>query len=454
MSVVRASLITGVSGYVGGHLSATLLHKRRSLTQIWILRSTERETARQRAYRILRQSPFDACDPNSLSESQIYVIDADLTTPLYTWGCPIHVATGHVLDAFIVDTVYHCAASIDFELPLHQSCQINAFGTFQLIQYIHVATRSEPRFVHVSTAFVCPSSEIPNKEILLRLPPFFEDNMDRVRDWVERGCNATDLHVATGDQLQSFQSPESALGPFLNTYALSKCLTERLLQSYWIPDGKLCIIRPSIVAAAVTWPFPGWYRGHAAFIGYAEHVLLGHIPYMDVSIRQKMNMIPVDVLSRIIVMSVNRPDVIIHATAPSRSTLYASTILDILRDTYEMEYGRELPIEILRRTTNAKEVETFKTRRSEFLTRLQQQIRHAGDTRDLASIRRLRSVEIIATQFEPVLHKPYAWISAYEKSPIWDFSVETWIVDTVRVIMKRQRGQRRGDPCRHIRARL
>ena len=52
-----------------------------------------------------------------------------------------------------VHVVINCAASVDFNAPLHEALEINYFGTQRMFE-LACQVRHLENFVHVSTAYV------------------------------------------------------------------------------------------------------------------------------------------------------------------------------------------------------------------------------------------------------------------------------------------------------------
>jgi thioester reductase-like protein len=215
-------LLTGATGFLGMELLVRLL-ERTDHDVIALVRARDREAAADRLRgvfeRLYGEPPAAA--------SRVRAIPADVS--LEDLGlsradrCEILART---------DSIVHCAASISFDLPLAQACNVNTYGAARMLALAreldtHGRLR---RMVHVSTAYVCGR----------HAGVFAEQQLDVGQD-------------------------------FRNTYEQSKAHGERLLRegSAGLP---LVIARPSIVVGdsrcgwtpsfnVVYWPLQAFARG-------------------------------------------------------------------------------------------------------------------------------------------------------------------------------------------------
>lgn len=147
-----------------------------------------------------------------------------------------------------VDRIIHCAASISFELPLHEARDINVRGVGRVVELAReiAAAGTLRRFVHVSTAYVSGRHS----------GVFGED----------------DLHVGQ---------------EFRNTYERSKNDAEQLLRA--AEDLPLAIARPSIVVGhsvsgwtsafnVLYWPMRAFERGLLREVPAREDSIVDFVP--------------------------------------------------------------------------------------------------------------------------------------------------------------------------------
>lgn len=183
-------LLTGATGFVGGRLLEGLLQRTRRPI-ICLIRARDPCDAHHRGWAVT-------------SDSRVRFVCADLTQKNLgmdknTW-CALARSVGEI---------YHCAASVEFDLPLETSCAINVDGTRRLLKLADAARAvgGFTRFHHVSTAYV--AGKLASRVDANYLPP---------------------------------DDPEN----FRNTYERTKACAERLLREQ--SRVPVTIYRPSIIA--------------------------------------------------------------------------------------------------------------------------------------------------------------------------------------------------------------
>jgi nucleoside-diphosphate-sugar epimerase len=201
----RITLLTGATGFLGRELLASLLASRPDERLLLPIRPSRRSPA-DRLAELLEHSLADP-DARADAARRVRALPFDLTRDDPAFAEAVAAA---------VDgrrwRVIHGAASVAFDLPLHEARAINVEGTRRLLELADaLAPRSRfEGFHYVSTAFVAG------------------DRAGLVRE----------------DELDCGQG-------FSNSYERSKLEAERLVSSYRerLP---LCIFRPSIVAGHST----------------------------------------------------------------------------------------------------------------------------------------------------------------------------------------------------------
>lgn len=197
------TIVTGATGFVGGELIKRLLaDSDRQL--VCPVRANTADHAQERGADRLRE--IFGSDADRYGDRVIWV-RGDLEEQRLGWS----EDTWTSVAARTVE-IFHCAASISFDLPLDEAHRINVEGTqhmHQLAVQAHGAHGSFSRFHHVSTAYVSG-----------------------------RRSGRVNAHHLPGDR-------ESA---FRNTYERTKARAERYLRSQASPQVPITIHRPSIVA--------------------------------------------------------------------------------------------------------------------------------------------------------------------------------------------------------------
>jgi thioester reductase-like protein len=215
-------LLTGATGFLGMEVLARLLDEPDTYV-LALIRAGDDQAAEARLRTILETLG----DQDRPGTDRVRVLRGDITARglgLSETDCAlVNMTTTHVV---------HCAASIEFTLPLEEAREINVGGTANVLAVardLHAAGRLE-RFVHVSTAYVAGRHEGVHRE--------------------------ADLHVG-----QTFR----------NSYEQSKSEAEELLRSQ-PADLPLVVARPSIVVGdrssgwtpafnVIYWPLQAFARG-------------------------------------------------------------------------------------------------------------------------------------------------------------------------------------------------
>ncbi|HEU4976081.1 MAG TPA: SDR family oxidoreductase [Baekduia sp.] len=137
------TLITGATGFVGGEVLVRLLEQTGD-DVVALVRAEDDERAQARIDAALDH----LLPPGTVPARRVRAVAADLERPhlgLTPRRC-LRLAAE-------LDAVIHCAASIEFTLPLERATAINVDGTRELLRLAGCAPGLR-RFVHVSTAFV------------------------------------------------------------------------------------------------------------------------------------------------------------------------------------------------------------------------------------------------------------------------------------------------------------
>jgi long-chain acyl-CoA synthetase len=140
---VNRLLLTGATGFLGGELLVRLVEQT-DRDIIALIRAEDGEAAQARLDATLET----LLPPDALEPGRVRAVAAHLDRP----GLGLDDAE---LDALAgeVDTIVHCAASVQFTLPYDEAYAINVGGTCNMLDLAARAPGLE-RFVHVSTAYV------------------------------------------------------------------------------------------------------------------------------------------------------------------------------------------------------------------------------------------------------------------------------------------------------------
>ena len=313
--------VTGVTGFMGKVVLEQLVRRRAELKidTVYVLIRRKRGTAPARRFRyeVMGSRCFSRIEDGW--ERAVEVVAGELTEPRCGLSdeafARVTSKTTHII---------HCAASVDFHLPIAQAAASNITSALNMLQL----ARKSPNLVHMidtSTAYVTPTDgSAPIRERLAPLP---------------RAAEAIYRSIVDGTADQGVLLKETG---HPNTYTYTKCVAEHLLMERR-GDVPLTILRPSIISAAWRHPFPGWIDSAAAFAGFVMGVGSGHMRVLQASADAHLDLIPVDeVADRALHLAFITPPptevdqpAIVHATAGVQNACrigdVARTVVDFYR---------------------------------------------------------------------------------------------------------------------------
>lgn len=240
--------ITGGTGFIGNALVAKLLISCPGIKNIYLLVRKEKLVSSENDLeKILHKSITEKvgeCRPNYRDTIRLMV--GDCTKP--DLGLSKDDLRKLQQD---VEVIFHVAATIKFNAPLHEAVSLNVMGTEELLK---IAT-DMPKlkvFTHVSTAYVNFSISTGLEEKFYDAPFSPESIINLVK---------------LLDQ-QTLCVIEPALwGSYPNTYIFTKTLAENICRKY-CSKLPLIIFRPAIVLSAYEEPMPGWINTTYGAIGF------------------------------------------------------------------------------------------------------------------------------------------------------------------------------------------
>jgi thioester reductase-like protein len=210
-------LLTGATGFLGMELLLRLL-ERTDRPIIALVRASDDAAASARLDSVLAT----LFPPDMIPTGRVRAVAADLQAP--SLGRTAKACAALADD---IDTVVHCAASVQFSLPIDEARAINVEGTRRVLALAANAPKLD-RIVHVSTAYVA------------------------------------------GDRPGRYHEHEADIGQRpRNTYEQTKLEAERLITDSELPAA---ILRPSIVVGdsrtgwtpafnVIYWPLQAFARG-------------------------------------------------------------------------------------------------------------------------------------------------------------------------------------------------
>ena len=277
-------LLTGATGFLGKVVLYELLRRREtlSLERVHVLvRPRKGRAAELRLRDEILASPCFSSLPEGWSQ-RVLAVEGDCERE----HCGLDLATRGALGAS-VDRVIHCAASVEFDLPIGQAATANTASALRVLELARTIGGLEA-LVDVSTAYVTPhpGDGVPVEERLAPLP----QDAGRLYDAIRAGrYDDADAEAAL---LTESGHP--------NTYTLTKSLAEHLLTER--RDGlPLVLVRPSIISASHRRPFPGWIDSAAAFALFAVGIGTGRMRAVMARPKARLDLVPVDVVAERVV---------------------------------------------------------------------------------------------------------------------------------------------------------
>ncbi len=270
-------LLTGATGFVGKVVLAELVRRREELglEKVYVLvRGKKDRTAEQRFEKEVVQSPaFQLLDDQWPAFCQ--VVHGELTRE----NCDLSRNDQKLLTTRVTHII-HCAASVDFDLPVAEAASSNITAALHVLALAQRCLRLK-HMVSVSTAYVTPwrENQGPVLEQLVALPISPAETYQAILDGT---ADEKELLRVTGHP---------------NTYTFTKCLAEHLLSERrgHVP---ISIVRPSVVSACLQHPFPAWIDSAAAFAGFVALIGTGHLRVLVADPDSRLDVVPCDIVAK------------------------------------------------------------------------------------------------------------------------------------------------------------
>jgi thioester reductase-like protein len=267
-------LLTGATGFVGKVVLAELLRRREELgigRVLALVRARDPEHADARLRSEVVGSPCFAAEPPGF-EKWAEAVAGDVTRPGFgiagdVWQ-RIRGEVSHVI---------HCAASIEFSLPLAEATAANAAGALHALELARACPQLASLVV-VSTAYVTPHAGEGACRVEERLAPLPFDPDALYPQMLAGEGDAARLLAETGHP---------------NTYTLTKCVAEHLVARR-AADLPVTLVRPSIVSASRTRPLPGWIDSPAAFAAFVGAIGTGRLRALAGRPDTRLDIVPCD----------------------------------------------------------------------------------------------------------------------------------------------------------------
>ncbi|XP_071876798.1 fatty acyl-CoA reductase 1-like [Bombus fervidus] len=269
----RGILVTGATGFVGIGLLVKLMRVCPRIAAIYILiRPKTNETIEQRFKKIMDDPIYDGNKAKNPSLfSRVYPVKGDVSMP--NLGLSREVRN---LLLEKVNIVFHVAATVRFNEPLHVAVNENTKSIARVIELWN-ELRHPISFVHVSTAYSNANlHEIEEKVYTTSLSP------SEVIDVCDK-FNKTTIN----------EMEKIILKTYPNTYTFSKNLAEQIVVNK-CKDLPVAIVRPSIIGASLEEPCPGWIQNISALTGVFLLISKGCATVIPGKKDARVDLVPVD----------------------------------------------------------------------------------------------------------------------------------------------------------------
>jgi HAD superfamily hydrolase (TIGR01490 family) len=237
-----------------------------------------------------------------------------------------------------LDVVIHSASVVSFDPPIDSAFDTNVNGAVQLYENL-LASKGDPRVVHVSTCYVgglrkgvVPEAKLVHDvdwrgeyvaakaardraELLSREPEKLREFLVAARAKhekegplaVAKAAETARLKWVTDELVDAGRTRAQSLG-WTDVYTLTKAFSERAAEELWGENGhRLSVVRPAIIESAIRHPYPGWIDGFKVadplIMAYGRG-LLPEFPGLPDSI---LDVIPVDYVVNAILAAAANP---------------------------------------------------------------------------------------------------------------------------------------------------
>ncbi|MEY3015119.1 MAG: hypothetical protein RIT45_3854, partial [Pseudomonadota bacterium] len=269
--------VTGVTGFVGKVVLEELLRRQEELAidRITVLvRSKRGQAPASRFETVAKSRCFARLSPGW--HEMVSVVGGELSQP----GCGMNRRDIAELRRTVTHVV-HCAASVEFDLPIAEAAAANITSSMNMLELFRPA-KALQHMTFVSTAYVTPhrltGARGAAPETLVDLP---FDPETVYRDILDGRADERALMTLSGHP---------------NTYTLTKCINELLLDRRR-GDMPISIVRPSIVSASLHHPTPGWIDSHAAFAGFVGLIGAGRLKVLRADKQCELDIVPCDTVA-------------------------------------------------------------------------------------------------------------------------------------------------------------
>jgi phosphoserine phosphatase/nucleoside-diphosphate-sugar epimerase len=325
--------LTGATGFVGQAVLERLLADYPKTRISILVRSKGSAPVEQRLTQLMRKPVFKNWI-DILGEEEAMKQVAERVTVINGSLSNVGTLPGDI------DVVIHGASTVSFDPPIDEAFDTNVGGAFGVYGAL-LDSGSDPRVVHVSTAYVAGIRKGVSPEASLTHSVDWRAEYEAAKSARVRVENESRSPTALRGFLTAAKANNSKAGPqavateaeaariawvtktlvdhgrmraeslgWTDVYTLTKAFAERAAEELWAQSGhRLSVLRPSIIESALEHPFPGWIDGFKVadplILAYGRG-LLPDFPGLPDSV---LDIIPVDhVVNAIIAVAGTNPE--------------------------------------------------------------------------------------------------------------------------------------------------
>ncbi|KAJ9067059.1 hypothetical protein DSO57_1003364 [Entomophthora muscae] len=293
----KTLFLTGSTGFVGMAVLERLLRTSQIGHIYCLVRAAKGIPAAERLTHVFENPLFDSLRSTCPDfTTKVTPVEGDLSLPSLGLSSSSFTST--------INTIIHCAASIEFTLPIKDAFEINTAGVMRILELAEACPNLD-LIVHVSTAYV-NCNQKTGTTIEEKIYPIQVGNPQ---------CLIGQLPFLSQKELDCLE--ECVLKQYPNTYTFTKALTEHVLLSKrnkW----DIAIVRPSIITPTLCNPIPGWTHGLAAAGGSVALIGMGLLDSLPAPPNGVVDFIPVDYVVSVIINAFTTPRAginVYHATS-------------------------------------------------------------------------------------------------------------------------------------------
>ncbi|XP_050074474.1 putative fatty acyl-CoA reductase CG5065 [Anopheles maculipalpis] len=297
--------LTGGTGFLGKVLIEKLLRSCPDIGRIFVLMRNKRgKSIETRVTELVSCPLFDRLrEENKGALNKVVPIFGDITQ------LRLGMYEEDIQRLNNVSVAFHLAASVRFDDPLKDAIKTNICSTQELFEILKSTATNLRAVVHVSTAYSNPENRYVEEKLY---PPKY--------DWKKLVQAVDRYEPETLDALMQKLSHDSP-----NTYTYTKGLAEQVCNDY-SNELPLAIVRPSVVLFTIQEPMSGWVDNFNGPTGMLVSAGMGITRTAYLQPRNRINIIPVDVVVKTIILAAWKRGTIERTYGPNHLPIYNSAV--------------------------------------------------------------------------------------------------------------------------------